>query len=571
MDHRSALTAIEAGRRPADLETRTLDFKVQGPGLRETGRLLAEAVVCFANAVGGTVVLGIDDKGTGPTAIVGTDLDPDIVRRLIHERTRPAITVDVRVESIRGVRLLVIPVPEGADVYQDSQGRAYRRIDDQQCVTMSSQDQARLREERTGYDWSAQPSQRAATDVSAVALAEARSLVATLLDRRQELARLNDSEFLRALGAVDGKGRLMRAGEILFCEPEPSSQPMVLYQFRPTPGGEPVTVERVTRPLVVAFKRALELVDARRNAVPVTLPDGQQIQLADFPDLAVREAVANAVLHRDYRLGVPVVIDHSRTVLVVSSPGPLVAGVTPENILTHPSKPRNPALAAAFRRLGGAEETGRGIDRIYREMIRVGSELPRIQETLDGVSVTLVGGSPNTRIARYVAQLPEDERSDTDTMLVLFTLCGRRTTAADALAPLLQKSANEAEAVLRRLSTDPPAILEPTRGTVRRLHPTYRLRGAALSALGPAVRYHRRTIDDIDRKVVDHVREYGRITNKTARNLFDVDVYQANAIITDLVERQILVKTSPQQRGPSIEYGRGPTFPPDRRRRRARP
>ncbi len=68
----------------------------------------------------------------------------------------------------------------------------------------------------------------------------------------------------------------------------------------------------------------------------------------------------------------PVHVDHSPQVLVVSSPGPLVGGVTPENILTHPSKPRNPGLARAARTVGIAEEVGRGVDRIVREMIRSG-------------------------------------------------------------------------------------------------------------------------------------------------------------------------------------------------------
>ncbi len=99
---------------------------------------------------------------------------------------------------------------------------------------------------------------------------------------------------------------------------------------------------------------------------PVNLPDGQQIQIEDFPTLAAREALANAVIHRDYHLREPVNVIHSPDLLVVTSPGPLVSGVTPDNILTHPSKPRNPCLMTAARILGLAEEVGRGVDRMYR-------------------------------------------------------------------------------------------------------------------------------------------------------------------------------------------------------------
>ncbi|MGH3516577.1 MAG: ATP-binding protein [Haloechinothrix sp.] len=66
---------------------------------------------------------------------------------------------------------------------------------------------------------------------------------------------------------------------------------------------------------------------------------------------------------------------------MVTSPGPLVAGVTVKNILTHPSKPRNRALTAAVRTLQLAEEVGRGVDRMYREMIRTGRPMPTIDAT----------------------------------------------------------------------------------------------------------------------------------------------------------------------------------------------
>jgi len=114
------------------------------------------------------------------------------------------------------------------------------------------------------------------------------------------------------------------------------------------------------------------------------------------------------------------------------------------------------------------------------------------------------------------------------------------------------------------MSADPPGMTEPTRSTARRSRPTYRLRGPVLSQLGPAVAYRRRLPDEIDRKVVDHVREYGKITNRTVRNLFDVDVQRAKTILSDLVERGVIVKTSDRERGPNIEYGPGPEFPWDR-------
>jgi ATP-dependent DNA helicase RecG len=257
-------------------------------------------------------------------------------------------------------------------------------------------------------------------------------------------------------------------------------------------------------------------------------------------------------------------------VLAVTSPGPLVSGVTPENILTHPPKPRNRTLANAARVMGFAEEYGRGVDRMYVSMIRTGRGLPVIEAGQDHVSVRLVGGAPNTHIARYVAQLPTVERDDTDALLVLFHLCSTRMVNAAQVAPILQRSAAESATILGRLAMDPPAMIEPAR-TGRRSPggPTYKLSGGALAALGPAVADQARNVTETDRKVIAHVAEYGKITNRTIQNLFDLTVHRANTLLDDLIRREILVKTSNQQRGPGVEYGPGPRFPQRTARARA--
>lgn len=217
-----------------------------------------------------------------------------------------------------------------------------------------------------------------------------------------------------------------------------------------------------------------------------------------------------------------------------------------------------------MRTLGFAEEVGRGIDRMYREMIRSGRAVPKIESAADQVRVALIGGAPNTNVARFVAQLGEDEREDTDTMLVLFYLCEHRTATAEHLSPLLQKTVDETEMCLRRLASDGVGLLEPTRETVRRGHPTYRFRAETLKGLGPAVAYQRRTIDEIDRKIVAHIREYGKVTNRTLQNLFDVDVQRSRDLLRDLVERSVIMKTSEHERGPNVEYGPGRKFPTKR-------
>lgn len=559
-----ALKRILDGATADEVEGPTLDFKEDRATPGDVERLLAEAAICFANAAGGTVVLGVSDKLRGPAAMIGTTLDAERVRQRIFELSRPHLLVDVR-RPREHPKLLVISVPQSPEIHSDTQGRAYRRIN-KSCLPMTPDQQARLREEKQGFDWSAQDSGTASAEAAPEAMSAARALVGQFTDERRRLAGLGDADLLGALGALADRKSLNRAGALLFCR-KGLEHHEIIYQYRPTPGGEPQVAARVAPPFVLGFARIMELVAARRTLTPITLPSGQQFTIEDFPELAVREALSNAMCHRDYTVGRAVAVEHSPQVLAVDSPGPLVSSVTLDNILTTPPKPRNPALARAARTLGLAEEFGRGIDRIFREMIRAGRAVPRIEADFDRVRVTMVGGAPNTQIARFVATLPEHEREDTDTMLVILHMCSHKTVTAEAITTLIQKSPEEAAAILARLATPDLGLLERNRASATRRQAVYRLSGEGLRGLGSAVSYHRRTTDEIDKKVIAHVREYGRITNRTLQNFLDVHVFKARDIISDLAHRGILDRVSAQSRGTKVEWGPGPKFPATRARR----
>lgn len=563
----TALQAISNGSTADQVESRTLDFKREGRSRQDVMKDLAEAAACFANSQGGAVVVGVMDRVGRDEAFEGTRLDADEVLRRIYQITQPALTVQVREINYAAKRLLVVDVPRSPDVHQVD-NRATRRIGTS-CEPMSAIQIAGLLAERRGEDWSAEDTGRPLSDVSPVAMERARAMLRTSPDpTRRPYASETDEGLLRVLGLTSPDGTLIRAGELLLCEPQ-AVAPTIVYQYRRTPAGEPV-VSRPDGPLLMALLRTLEFVAARLDTTPVNLPGGQQVQLADLPEAAIREGIANAAIHRDYRVVGPVRVEHAPTRLAITSPGPLVQGVTIDNILTTSSRPRNARLASATRMLGLAEEAGVGVDRMYREMARAGHVPPHYEETVDQVRVTLLGGAPNAHLTRYVATLPTVEADDADAMLILFSLLSKRTVTAHQLSSLLQKSEVEVEFVLRRLVADPPSMLEPTRETVRRQHPNYRLREHVISALGPAVTYRRRTTDEYDRKVVQLVRESGQINARIVKIALDLDSVSASRVLSDLVARAILVKTSEAARGPSVTYGPGRAFPVAERKPRAR-
>lgn len=557
---------ISRGTAAATLESPTLEFKTEKPSPKETFSDLAEAAVCLANAGGGIVVLGIADSPGGPSAFIGTHIQPDLLRHKIYDLTRPHLDTVVDIVEHADVPLLVVRVNEGLDVFSTSRGVSSRRIG-QDCVPLSATEINRLSEDRRGIDWASVSSGRPVAEADGRAIRRLRVLVAQS-GRMGELVlpRATDEDMLRALGLVASSGHLTRAGEILLCDDARSAPgELLVYQFRRTRGGEMQAAHRWGAPLLIAIEDALAAIAARQGLTPVTLRTGVQLQLEDFPSSAVREAVVNAVVHGDLRFRRPVQIEHSPEALAVTSPGPLVAGVTSQNILTRGSRARFPSLAKVVRLAGLAEELGQGVDRMFRAMIAQGKPPPLIEDRGDEVAVTFAGDPPNKRVAAFVHDLPDDEKDDTDALLVIHDLCRRPSVTARDIALVIQRSEDDSQRILHRLSTGQAELLEPTKGTAARRFPNYRLRHDALAALGPAVKYRRRDTRELESKVVAHVTEYDYINNSTLQRLFDVDVYQARDMLRELVGREILVRTSTQTRGKAVRYGPGPRFHPGRR------
>ena len=457
-----ALVAIVAGSTADERESTTLEFKSQGRSGADAAVYVAEAAACLANAAGGTVVLGVSNAARGPAAIEGCTLSADQLQRRIFELTDPRLVLAVDPHDVDGKQLLVVTVPSSPEVHQ-VQGRATERIG-KSCQPMSTRRIAQVVAERRGDDWSVADSGTPVQEVSARAIEEARRLLNEAPDPVQRsFARHHDADVLRRLGVVTDRETLTMGGELLFVGR--SAQTFeITYVFRRTQSGELVVNERLRGPLLPTVVRVLELIAARVDRTPVNFPGGQQQQLADLPDTAVREAVINAVMHRDYRVPGEIHVEHAPTRLAVTSPGPFVSGVTADNVLTTSPRARNPNLANAVRTLDLAEAAGVGVDRMYAAMARVGHQPPVYDADLQRVRVTLLGGAPNAYVARFVATLPAEHADAPDTMLVLLTLLKNRTTTASTMAPILQRSEIETAGVLEQLAAEPAAMIERTRG-----------------------------------------------------------------------------------------------------------
>ena len=557
-----ALTRLRGGERAGAMESNILEFKQEDPSPKRTFEILADAVVCLTNADGGHVVLGVTDV-PGPQGSlqgVSSAITPEVVVRGIFDRTRPPLSVPVEERLEAGVRLLVITAPRGATFYANAKGTATRRVG-KQCQPFPPQEQRQALASRGLYDWSAETSGCDLTAINPDEMARVRRLLRGA--GRDDAAKADDVSLLRDLRLMTPDGKITNAG-LLLVGREDTIQASIAsygyaYQYRPTPGSEASSRLREAKPILNAVQRLLDAVETRRSVHPINTAGGVQLQLYDYPNSAVRELVVNALVHRDYQIDGSVDLEHSPEQLTVSSPGGLVFGVTPENILTHPSTPRNRLLLETVTTLQVAERTGQGVDRVYREVLRMGKPPPDFRDDGMRVNVVLQGGTGNDSFARFVgADLDPVQGGDLEVLLGLSALRATRTLTADSLAPRIQRSASEAQKVLERMVH--AGLIEPSRRSARRPFPTYALTASSLAGMGRAVTYHRRGADGIDQKVIQHVIEYGHITNQTLRRLFDLNVYQARDLLKDMQTRELLSKIDDKTAGPGVRYGPGLKF-----------
>jgi len=134
-----------------------------------------------------------------------------------------------------------------------------------------------------------------------------------------------------------------------------------------------------------------------------------RLDLPTFDEVAVREALLNALAHRDYRLGGSVFIRQYPQRLEIVSPGGLPAGITPENIYDQ-QNPRNRRLAEALARCGLIERSGQGMNLIVESAIRQGKPLPSFAGTsAHEVRLTLEGVVKNPDLVRFMERVGEEK------------------------------------------------------------------------------------------------------------------------------------------------------------------
>ncbi|MGB1004799.1 MAG: ATP-binding protein, partial [Salibacteraceae bacterium] len=177
---------------------------------------------------------------------------------------------------------------------------------------------------------------------------------------------------------VDGK--VTNAAVILLGKEDTIKRniPQAIVQFEYRQNESQITFDgryTFTQPFYLSVESLWETINTRNGTFPIQ--DGPYIfNIPYFNKEVIREAINNAIAHRDYRISSEIVIKQYPTRLDVINPGGFPHGVSLENLLTTSSTPRNRLLTDVLQKTGIVERSGQGVDKIYYQTLKEGKSEP---------------------------------------------------------------------------------------------------------------------------------------------------------------------------------------------------
>lgn len=365
---------------------------------------LAETLVALANADGGSVYVGVDESGHPTEGVFPEEFN--VAVRRAETLCRPPVPVEWQQVEAGGAFVFVGLVRRSTQLHTLADGRILVRTGTENRPLTGEQVQS-LVSSRSSGDYEAEPVPGATrADLDEAVLAE---FVAKWEERQHAPLTQPLGELLVERDWLTAQGEPTVAGLLLFGKQPQQFIPrsgLLFVRFLGTvPGrgesGEPGYGRRVevNGPLPHIIQRTWELLqeELRRGAVVRGLEREEQWE---YPPAAIREALVNAMAHRDYRLrgrGVEVRLYTDR--LEISSPGGLPGYITVDNIVEEHFS-RNPRIVHGLFQWGYIEELGLGVDLMIEEMVRAGHPVPEFRATESTFTVTFRNVRERAPLAR---------------------------------------------------------------------------------------------------------------------------------------------------------------------------
>lgn len=384
-------------------EDEHLEFKLAKNGFHFDE--LVKYCVALANERGGKIIFGVTDKR--PRKIAGTTAFPELERTKIGLNQRIPLRIEVEEVLHPEGRVVIFTIPSrpiGMPIHYE--GRYYMRAGE--SLVPMSQDVLKQIFNETSPDYTADICSNAEmSDLDIDAIEDFRNRWIQK-SKNENIRNLTLAQLLTDAELLTSEG-LTYASLILFGTHQALgkylAQSEIIFEYRATEASGAAHVRQDFRKGFFAFYEDLWKLINLRN-------DHQHYQdglftwdIPTFNESAIREAILNAISHRDYRMPGSVFIRQFPRRIEIVSPGGFPLGITLDNILWQ-QQPRNRRIAESFARCGLVERSGQGMNRIYESCIIESKPKPDFSNTDENhVCITLNGQVQNVKFLQFLEKL----------------------------------------------------------------------------------------------------------------------------------------------------------------------
>lgn len=533
MDQKDLLNLIEQG------EGIEIEFKSwkNTPNFKNLIKLCVKEIVALANTEGGYLLLGVEDDKT----ITGcTNYDIQNIIESIYDRTVPNLFTKAQSIEIDNKDVIVIEVDKSGRLCGTSSGEYYKRLGKNSKPYTPDTMKDEFNEE-TDY------SSRILFDTSEedINLLEVYKLKEKLRarDRQSTLVELDDLSFLKDLSLIKEtkEGIKLTVAGLLFVGKETSIQKLMpqaecIYLHYSDENREEYDNRLDLKlPIISVLDRLTEKIQDANHLINIQV-GLFRLEIYDFSERVFQEALLNAYTHRRYDSPASIYVKHYSDKLIIESPGGFLADINENNIITHPSLPRNKLIAETLQRLRYVQRSGQGIDIMFKEMVSMGKPYPEYMAYKDAIRLTLYSSIEDEGFVKFIAKT-QDENNQTFTLselMILRDLFENKNISLSQASKLTQLSINDVKHAI--LNLEKMMLIELT-GRV------YMLTAKAYSKVKSDVQYTQdKTITYLKAKnlILDYLETHDSINNEIIRELCRCTKRQATMYTTKMRKENII-------------------------------
>lgn len=394
-----AIQLLKDSLEPVPCELNEIDWK---SGLSGKTDRLAQHISAFANHLyGGILVYGVNDDGS--LFSMGKEQIDEIVKRLgniAHNNLSSHIQIEHSVQCYEGHNLLFVYIPEerekpvhlrGKDIYA-----SYYRSGGQTLKMSSKQVQALIAKSR-GISFEESPAFDDLTQNQVLELLDYQALY-SLLDKNVPNSTDTITSLFKEMGyctEMDGRWVITNLGAILFARslkrfPSLSGREIVVRKYEGQNNRQLQFEHHGSLGYAAGFEELIDFI--MRNTGKEVIDVARSIEPI-YPNVAIREFVANALIHQDFAIdGSPITIEIFSNRLVITNPGAPLNNIA--RLIDLPPRSRNEKLAQSMLLLGLCERRGSGVDRAIEAIEKMFLPPVKFQSLEDYTRVSLFPQKP---------------------------------------------------------------------------------------------------------------------------------------------------------------------------------